>query len=294
MNDPVLYTIAQEGLTAQGKRPNSGRQTQQLQANIMHARLATFIANPAFEKIIMTLIVLNAIILGLETSDWWMARFGSILATLDSIILAIFVLELLARLIVDFKGFWRDPWRIFDFAVVAIALIPASGPLAIMRAFRILRVLRLISSVEAMRRVVAGLLNAVPGMASIVFLLAIVFYVFAVISTKIFSESFPEWFGTLGASAYTLFQIMTLESWSMGIVRPVMEQYPYAWMLFVPFIVLTAFTVLNLFIGVIVDAMQSEHEAEAKAERDAVFSETELILEEVRALRKEVAELKAK
>ncbi len=260
----------------------------------MRARLASFIAKPIFEQFIMGLIVLNAIILGLETSDWWMQNFGSVLVTLDSIILFIFVLELLARLVVDFKGFWRDPWRIFDFVVVAIALIPASGPLAIMRAFRILRVLRLISSVEAMRRVVAGLLNAVPGMASIVFLLGIVFYVFAVISTKIFSDSFPEWFGTLGASAYTLFQIMTLESWSMGIVRPVMEQYPYAWMLFVPFIVLTAFTVLNLFIGVIVDAMQSEHEAEAKAERDAVFTETELILEEVRALRKEVAELKAK
>ncbi len=260
----------------------------------MRARLSSIIAHPGFEKWIMALIVLNAIILGLETSDWWMTNFGTVLVALDNIILLIFVLELLARLIVDFKGFWRDPWRIFDFIVVAIALIPASGPLAIMRAFRILRVLRLISSVEAMRRVVAGLLNAVPGMASIVFLLGIVFYVFSVISTKIFGSSFPEWFGTLGASAYTLFQIMTLESWSMGIVRPVMEQYPYAWMLFVPFIVLTAFTVLNLFIGVIVDAMQSEHEAEAKAERDAVFSETELILEEVRALRKEVAELKAK
>jgi len=242
----------------------------------------------------MTLIVLNAIILGLETSDWWMDRFGNVLQILDATILVIFVLELLARLIVNFRGFWKDPWRIFDFVVVVIALIPASGPLAIMRAFRILRVLRLISSVEAMRRVVSGLLNAVPGMASIVFLLGIVFYVFAVISTKIFGGSFPEWFGTLGASAYTLFQIMTLESWSMGIVRPVMEQYPYAWLLFVPFIVLTAFTVLNLFIGVIVDAMQSEHEAEAKAERDAVFSETELILEEVRALRKEVAELKSR
>ncbi len=260
----------------------------------MRARLSDILQNPNFEKIIMALIVFNAIILGLETSDWWMSNFGSVLITLDNAILMVFVVEIAARLLVDFRGFWRDPWRIFDFAVVAIALIPASGPLAIMRAFRILRVLRLISSIEAMRRVVAGLLNAVPGMGSIVFLLAIVFYVFAVISTKLFSDAFPEWFGTLGASAYTLFQIMTLESWSMGIVRPVMEEFPYAWVLFVPFIVLTAFTVLNLFIGVIVDAMQSEHEAEAKQERNKVFNETEMILEEVRALRKEVAELKAR
>ncbi|MEO0910262.1 MAG: ion transporter, partial [Pseudomonadota bacterium] len=108
------------------------------------------------------------------------------------------------------------------------------------------------------------------------------------------SESFPEWFGSIGESSYTLFQIMTLESWSMGIVRPVMDQYPYAWLLFVPFIIMTAFTVLNLFIGVIVDAMQSEHEAEARAERETMMSETELILQEVRELRKEVAELKSK
>ncbi|MEM9331906.1 MAG: ion transporter, partial [Pseudomonadota bacterium] len=254
----------------------------------MHAKLSKFLAHPSFEKIIMVLIVINAIVLGLETNKWAMASFGNVLTFVDNLILAIFVVEIGTRLLVDFRGFWRDPWRIFDFTVVAIALIPTSGPLAILRAFRILRVLRLISTVSAMRRVVSGLLNALPGMGAIIFLLGIVFYVFAVISTKIFGEVFPEWFGSLSASAYTLFQIMTLESWSMGIVRPVMEEFPYAWMLFVPFIILTAFTVLNLFIGVIVDAMQSEHEAEAKAERDAVFSETELILEEVRELKKEI------
>ncbi|MEO0914829.1 MAG: ion transporter, partial [Pseudomonadota bacterium] len=123
-------------------------------------------------------------------------------------------------------------------------------------------------------------------------LLLIIFYVFAVISTKLFGATFPEWFGSLGASAYTLFQIMTLESWSMGIVRPVMEAYPYAWMLFLPFIIATAFTVLNLFIGVIVDAMQSEHEAAAKDERDELRAETEQILTELRALRAEVAEMR--
>ncbi|MEO0327387.1 MAG: ion transporter [Pseudomonadota bacterium] len=258
----------------------------------MRDYLKATIDHPRFEQTIMTLIVINAIVLGLETSKWAMEHFGTILRALDKIILAIFVVEILARLLVNFTGFWRDPWRIFDFTVVAIALIPATGPLSVLRAFRVLRVLRLISTIEAMRRVVSGLINALPGMGAIIFLLGIVFYVFAVISTKLFADSFPEWFGTLSASAYTLFQIMTLESWSMGIVRPVMAEYPFAWMLFVPFIILTAFTVLNLFIGVIVDAMQSEHEAEAKAERDAVFSETELILEEVRALRKEVAELK--
>ncbi|MEL7544682.1 MAG: ion transporter [Pseudomonadota bacterium] len=261
---------------------------------MLRDRLARLITHPWFEPAILGLIVLNAVTLGLETSPRVMGAIGGFLGALDSLILAIFVFELAARLIVDPKGFWRDPWRIFDFVVVAIALMPATGAFSVLRAFRILRVLRLISSVEAMRRVVTGLLSALPGMGSIVFLLGIIFYVFAVISTKLFGETFPEWFGTIGASSYTLFQIMTLESWSMGIVRPVMEQYPYAWMLFVPFIVATAFTVLNLFIGVIVDAMQSEHEAEAHAERDAMMEESRMILTEVRALRAEVAELRGK
>ena len=259
---------------------------------MLRQRLQNFLANPWFEYFILALIAINAIVLGMETSDAVMAKIGPALIAIDTIILWVFVAEIIARLIVNFKGFWRDPWRIFDFTVVAIALVPATGALSVLRAFRILRVLRLISNVPALKRVVSGLLSALPGMGSIVLLLALIFYVFAVISTKLFKDAFPEWFGSIGESSYTLFQIMTLESWSMGIVRPVMEQFPYAWVLFVPFIVATAFTVLNLFIGVIVDAMQSEHEAEAKAGRDAMLNETEQVLHEVQALRKEVAELK--
>ena len=159
--------------------------------------------------------------------------------------------------------FFRDPWSLFDFIVVAIALIPATGNLSVLRALRILRVLRLITVVPSLRRVVGGLITALPGMGSIVVLLSLLFYVFAVMATKLFGQSFPEWFGTIGASAYSLFQIMTLESWSMGIVRPVMEQYPYAWAFFVPFIIVTTFAVLNLFIGIVVNAMQTEHEKAA-------------------------------
>jgi voltage-gated sodium channel len=142
--------------------------------------------------------------------------------------------------------------------------------------------------------VIGGLIAALPGMGSIVVLMALVFYVFAVMATKLFGQTFPEWFGDLGASLYTLFQIMTLESWSMGIVRPVMEVYPLSWLFFVPFILCTAFTVLNLFIGIIVSAMQEEHEAEADANRQAIHDETGLILEEVRALRSELKDLRAK
>ena len=258
----------------------------------LRQKLQQVLAKPAFEKFVLTLIALNAVTLGMETSPTIMAQTGNMLLYADKIILAIFVVELGARMFADFRGFWRDPWRIFDFVIVSVALIPASGALSVLRAFRILRVLRLVSSVPAMRRVVSGLLSALPGMGSILLLLGLIFYVFAVISTKLFAESFPQWFGSIGESSYTLFQIMTLESWSMGIVRPVMAEYPYAWMLFVPFIIATAFTVLNLFIGVIVDAMQSEHAIEAHAERDAMKHETGLILKEVRELRAELAALK--
>jgi voltage-gated sodium channel len=260
---------------------------------MLRSRLASLVNHARFEKVIVGLIVLNAITLGLETSPWWMSRFGEVLMFVDKTILAIFVAEVTARLIVDFKGFWRDPWRIFDFIIVAVALMPATGAFSVLRAFRILRVLRLISTIKAIRRVVTGLLAAIPGMSSIVLLLGLIFYIFSVISTKLFASAFPQWFGSLGESAYSLFQIMTLESWSMGIVRPVMEQYPLAWALFVPFILVTSFTVLNLFIGVIVDAMQKEHEAEAQADRADLHKEVSTILTELRSLRTELAELKA-
>lgn len=259
---------------------------------MLRDKMARLVDNPRFEQAIIVLIIINAITLGLETNPAVMGRIGPILVALDSAILTVFVVELVVRQIVDFRGFWRDPWRIFDFAVVSVALVPSAGAFSVLRAFRILRILRLVSNITAIRRVVTGLLQAIPGMGSIVMLLAMIFYIFSVISTKLFASSFPQWFGSIGDSAYTLFQIMTLESWSMGIVRPVMEQYPYAWALFVPFILVTSFTVLNLFIGVIVDAMQTEHEAEAQADRADLHKETEKVLREVKELRREIADLK--
>lgn len=252
-----------------------------------------------FQKIMIAIIVFNAITLGLETSQTVMDVAGGLLVAVDRTVLAIFVVELAAKIAVYRTRFHQDPWNVFDFVVVGIALLPATGSLSVLRALRILRVLRLVSAVPSMRRVVTALLHALPGMGSIVALLSLVFYVFSVMATKLFGASFPEWFATVGSSAYSLFQIMTLESWSMGIVRPVMEQYPLAWTFFLPFIVLTSFAVLNLFIGIIVDAMQSQQQAEHQAEREAGEAmahqgqeDRAAILAELRALRAEVAELK--
>jgi len=188
---------------------------------------------------------------------------------LDKSCLAIFVAELLAKMFVYRTRFFRDGWNIFDFIIVTVSLIPATQGFSAIRALRILRVLRLISTVPSLRRVVEGLITALPGMASVFVLMSLIFYVGAVIATKLFAGAFPEWFGTLGKSAYSLFQIMTLESWSMGIVRPVMEIYPLAWMFFVPFIMVTTFAVVNLLVGLIVNSMQDAHHEEADAETGA-------------------------
>jgi voltage-gated sodium channel len=262
-------------------------------SDLSRERLRALVDSPRFEQAVIALILLNAVTLGLETSERAMSAAGPLLVALDRVILSIFVLELGLRFYVRGLAFFRDPWRVFDLIVVGVALVPATGNLSILRAFRILRVLRLVGTIPTMRRVVTGLLRAIPGMGSIALLLGLIFYVFSVMATKLFGEAFPEWFGTIGASAYSLFQIMTLESWSMGIVRPVMQVFPHAWLFFVPFIMVTTFAVLNLFVGIIVDAMQSHALEEAHAEREAMLSETGNVLEEVRALRQEVGQLHA-
>jgi len=254
--------------------------------------LKTLIESRRFELAIAALILLNAITLGMETWPAAMQQHGPLLLTIDRAILAVFVLELAARAAVYRAAFFRDPWRIFDLVVVGIALLPTTGSLSVLRSLRILRVLRLISIVPSLRRVVAGFVAALPGMGSIMFLLGLVFYVFAVMATKLYGTEFPEYFGDIGESLFTLFQVMTLEGWSDGVVRPIMERYPYAWLFFIPFIVATTFTVLNLFIGVIVSAMEAEHEAETTAERQALHNDQESILAEIRALRGEIRELK--
>ena len=263
----------------------------------LRVRLQTFIEQPYVQQGIIALILLNAAILGMETSAPLMAHAGQVLLAVDQLILAVFVAEIAIRLYVHRLAFWRDPWSVFDFTVVAIARLPASGSFAVLRALRVLRVLRLLTVVPAMRRVVGALLAAIPGLGSIALVLLIIYYVFAVIATNLFGAAYPEWFGTLGRSLYTLFQIMTLESWSMGISRPVMETFPYAWAFFIPFILVATFTILNLFIAIIVNAMQSVGEKEQVATRTAVDDARDHIEadlhREVQAMRREIRELKS-
>jgi voltage-gated sodium channel len=255
------------------------------------ARLEAFVTSPPFERFIIGVILFNAVTLGLETVPWAMDRLGPILLTLDRLALTIFVVEISLKLVAMGPRFFTRAWNIFDLTIVVVSLAPASEGFAVLRAFRILRVLRLVSMLPSMRKVVQALLEAIPGMGSVVALLSLVFYVFAVMATKLFATTFPDWFGSIGASVYTLFQIMTLESWSMGIVRPVMDAYPLAWLFFVPFILLTTFAVLNLFIAIIVNAMQATHSQDTAAQAEQSHADHETLVAEIRALRREIGDL---
>jgi len=243
--------------------------------------IGDWLERPGVRNAIIAVILFNAVILGLETSDPVMDRFGALVLLLDKACLAVFVIEIALKLFAHGGRFFRSGWNVFDFTIVGIALVPGAHSFGVLRALRILRVLRVISAAPRLRRVVEGFITALPGMGSVFLLMTIIFYIGAVMATKLFSDSFPQWFGSLGQSAYSLFQIMTLESWSMGIVRPVMEIYPYAWAFFLPFIMVTTFAVVNLLVGLIVNSMQDAHNVEEGEKTEAYRDEVLLRLAEI-------------
>ena len=245
-----------------------------------------FMARQFTQRLLIILIVVNAIILGIETNKDIMAVIGHELIMIDHAILWVFIAEIVVLIAARGWHFFKDPWSIFDFLVVAIALVPATGSMSVLRALRVLRILRLINKIESMRRVVSALLGSLPGLGSVFGLVLIVFYVSGVIATNMYAADFPERFGTLGMSFYTLFQVMTLEGWSEEIARPVMEIYPSAWIFFLIFIFISTFIVVNLFVAVIVDSINSiKHHENKKNEKDEVT-------EKIEALHREITELK--
>ena len=232
-------------------------------------KVAEFVESKFVTFGITVLILINAVTLGMETDKELSAQVGAVLHWIDRTILIIFSIEIALKFYAYRLRFFRSGWNVFDLLIVAIAWMPTNGALSVLRTLRILRVLRLISVVPQMRRVVSAIGYSIPGMVSVISVLGLIFYVSAVLATRLFGTypdpNMQEWFGSIGASAYTLFQIMTLESWSMGVVRPTMDLFPWAWTFFLPFIIITSFAVLNFFIGIIVDSMQTAQKLEADA-----------------------------
>ena len=250
--------------------------------------IENLIGNTSVQHTLVVLIVVNALILGLETSQTIMAVAGHELHLIDQIILWIFIGELVLLMTARGFGFFKDPWCVFDLIVIGIALVPATGSLSVLRALRVLRVLRLVNKIESMRKVVVGLLHSLPSLSSVFGLIMVIFYVFAVIATNMFGPRFPDLFGDLGTTMFTLFQVMTLESWSEGVARPVMEIFPHAWLFFVIFIFIATFVIINLFIAVIVDSLNSSKQAAAGPVEDPVIHELKMLRAEIADLRQQV------
>jgi voltage-gated sodium channel len=240
-----------------------------------------------FKRPIIALIVLSTVLLGFETLRGLPVSTAEWLFRINRIILGVFVVELALRIAAHRRAFFRDPWSLFDLTIVAAALVLPGNTAQVLRALRILRALRLVSAVPSLRRVVDGLLGAVPGIASITVLLVLLLYVAAVMATLLFRDVSPEHFGHLGVSLFTLFQIMTLEGWP-DIARNVMASEPWAWVFFAGYILVATYMVLNLVIGVVVSSIQSRMDAE----QPASASETKLA-HDVAELRREIAALHA-
>ncbi|WP_055509401.1 ion transporter [Nonomuraea pusilla] len=246
-------------------------------------RVRDVLEHRVVQRAIIAVIVVNAVTIGMETSSFLMDRAGGLLHAVDRVALAVFTVEIAARLYAYGRDFFKDPWNWFDAVIVVVALIPASGPTSVLRALRILRALRLVSAVPSMRRVVGALLNAVPGMASIIGLLVLMIYIAAVIATKLFGDIVPERFDELPRSLFTLFQIMTGDDWG-NVAQEVMRQKPWAWVFFIVYILMSTFVALNLFIAVVVNAMND-------AEPSPAESRTQ---DDIEAMRQELAAVNAK
>lgn len=259
-------------------------------------KLAAWLETSMVKNFILVVIIVNAITLGLGTSSWVAEETGPLLAIFDKIVIGIFVLEMVLKLHAYRMTFFKSAWNLFDLAIVIISLVPSSTGLSVLRGLRVIRAMRVLSAVPQMRDVIKALLDALPGMGAVVILLSIVFYIFAVMATILYGATFPQWFGSVGGSLYSLFQVMTLESWSMGIVRPVMEVHPYAWAFFIPFIICTAFAVLNLFIGLLVNTMQAAVEEAQDAEMERMMDNVNMGHERIEAqiveLQQQILELK--
>lgn len=253
-----------------------------------------------FQKFIIGVILVNAVILGVLTQNDLAPGLRTFLVWVDHVCLVIFCIEIVMKLIAWGPRFFRDGWNIFDLIVVAIALIPASGPFGILRTLRVLRLLRLATAVPSMKRVVNGMFAALPGGASVAAVLLVLYYVAAIIADDLFGQTVPKYFGDMGRTFFTLFQLMTIEGWN-GIAEEVMEIHPYSWIFFVTFIIFTAFTTLNLLFGIIVDAMEEAKEVEAReelaeqgVEMSDISPEARLALmeEDLREVRRMLAEMK--
>lgn len=237
---------------------------------MIRKKLKGYFESKVFQNSIVILIITNSIMIGFETSPAVMNQFGEFIDLFDLIILGIFSLEIVLKIYVYRLSFFKSPWNLFDFAIIAISILPAAGSFSVFRALRIVRTLRLLKSIPKLRIIIESLLHSLPSIGWIAVLLAIVFYTFAIIGTTQFGAEHPKYFGDLSKSFYSLFQIMTLESWSSGIARPIISNTPLAGLYFVTFILIATYTTLNVFIAIVVNTMNEVSLKDLKEEEEHI------------------------
>lgn len=266
-----------------------------LQSYISRFRLRQFFESLFFQRLIVSIIVLNSILIGAETSPYVMNSIGSYIDVLDLVILILFSLEIILKIFVYKTDFFKSSWNLFDFLIVAISLFPAAGSFSVFRALRIVRTLRLLKSIPKLRLIIESLLKSIPSIGWITVLLSIVYYTFAVIGVNLFGEAYPKYFGDLGSSFFTLFQIMTLESWSSAIARPIMDGVPFAGIYFISFILIATYTTLNIFIAIVVNTMNEvslkDLQEEEEHIKDFVKEENEKLKNQLNGLEQQIGYL---
>lgn len=257
-------------------------------------RLEHIIDSRWFQFGILAVICANAAVLGLQTSPMIAAACNGWLERIDKWCIVVFTVEIALKLAVYRWRFWCSAWNLFDFAVVAVSLVPDMGMFSLARLFRVLRVFRLVSGVRHLRIILSAILKSIPGVSWAGLLLLLVYYVYGIIGTNLFGAVFPDWFGTLGKSVYSLFQVMTLESWSMGIARPVMAAFPYAWVFFVTYILISSFIVMNIVVGIVLnsigDCFKNEAFDDAVTTEDAI-AELEKLKRQVEVVEKTISKV---
>ncbi len=250
---------------------------------------------PAFEWGIIAVIIINAILLGMETSPTLNDRYGDLMHFGNWVALSIFIVEALLKMIAlapRIDRYFRDGWNVFDFSVIVFALIPATGELAMVaRLARLLRALRLISTIRELRLIVSALVRSIPSVFHVIMLMSIIIYIYAIIGYQLFHEHDPTNWGNLGICVLTLFNIITLEGWT-EIMATAMELHDWAWLYFVTYVVIATFVVINLFIAIIINNLD-----EAKAERLQELQEPasrEEILRELRSTQEALQRLESR
>ncbi|KIL48814.1 cation transporter [Jeotgalibacillus alimentarius] len=240
-----------------------------------------------FNRVIIGLILLNALLIGLETYPILYDQYGDLFVAADRILLWIFTVEIVIRLIAStsVKSFFKEPWNVFDFVIVLSGhLITGGHYVTVLRILRVLRVLRTISVIPSLRKMVNALLMTIPSMGTILLLLSILFYIYGVIGTMLYSEIAPEYFGSLHSSLLTLFQVVTLESWASGVMRPILAEDPTSWWYFVTFVLIGTFVFFNLFVGVIVNNVEEADKENRPSPEEVKLSQVQKELEEIKAM----------